>query len=72
MGFDNLPMAAISIPPLTTVEQRTEELGRQAVASLLAALAGKPVTDIILRGELVVRASVKKIEAQDEGRPSQS
>ena len=61
VGFDNLPMAAISIPPLTTVEQRTEELGRQAVASLLAALAGKPVTDIILRGELVVRASVARM-----------
>jgi DNA-binding LacI/PurR family transcriptional regulator len=59
VGFDNLPMADISIPPLTTVEQRTVALGRQAVASLLAALEGKPATDIILRGELVVRASVK-------------
>ncbi len=60
VGFDNAPVAEISIPPLTTVEQRTERLGRLAVASLLAALAQKPVTDIILRGELIVRASVKK------------
>ncbi len=65
VGFDNIPMTAISIPPLTTVEQRTEELGRQAVASLLAALAGKPVTDIILRGELIARASVKRMEDHD-------
>jgi len=62
IGFDNLPITDVSIPPLTTVEQRAEELGRQAVASLLAALEGKPVTDIILRGELIVRASVKRIE----------
>jgi DNA-binding LacI/PurR family transcriptional regulator len=55
-------VAEISIPPLTTVEQRTVALGRQAVASLLAALEGKPATDIILRGELVVRASVKSIK----------
>ena len=65
VGFDNIPMTAISIPPLTTVEQRAEALGRYAVASLLAALATKPVTDIILRGELVPRASVKRLEAHD-------
>jgi len=65
IGFDNLPIAEISIPPLTTVEQRAEELGQQAVALLLAALEGKPATDIILRGELIVRASVKRIEDLD-------
>ena len=63
MGFDNVPMAEISIPPLTTVEQRTYELGRLAVVSLLTALENKPVTDIFLRGELIVRASVKPMEA---------
>ncbi|HEY80880.1 MAG TPA: LacI family transcriptional regulator [Anaerolineae bacterium] len=62
VGFDNLPMAAISIPPLTTVEQRTKELGSQAIALLLAVLEEKPVTDVILRGELVVRASVRRLE----------
>ncbi len=58
VGFDNAPLAEISIPPLTTVEQKARELGRQAVASLLAALASKPVTDVILRGELIPRATV--------------
>jgi DNA-binding LacI/PurR family transcriptional regulator len=62
VGFDNVPVAEISIPPLTTVEQRTEELGRLAVTSLLTALANKPVTDIFLRGELIVRASVKALQ----------
>ncbi len=64
IGFDNIPISQISIPPLTTVEQRTQELGRLAVASLLAALEGKPVTDIILRGELIVRASVKNVNSE--------
>jgi DNA-binding LacI/PurR family transcriptional regulator len=64
IGFDNAPMSEISIPPLTTVEQRTWELGRLAVSSLLTALAHKPVTDIFLRGELIVRASVRQPDAQ--------
>ena len=62
IGFDNVPVAEICIPPLTTVEQRTGELGRLAVTTLLNALAEKPVTDIFLRGQLVVRASVRRIE----------
>lgn len=61
MGFDNASISEISIPPLSTVEQRTEELGRLAVTSLLAALKNKPVTDIFLRDELVIRASVKPV-----------
>ena len=61
VGFDNVPMTEISIPPLTTVEQRTEELGRLAVITLLTALQRKPVTDVFLRGDLIVRASVKAI-----------
>jgi hypothetical protein len=32
------------------------------VTSLLTALANKPVTDIFLRGELLVRASVKALQ----------
>ncbi len=61
VGFDNVEVAEISIPPLTTVEQRTGELGRLAVSALLTAMENKPVTDIFLRGELIVRASVKKL-----------
>lgn len=65
VGFDNVPMSAISIPPLSTVEQRTTELGRLAVSSLLAVLKDKPVTDIFLRGELIVRASVASVDAAE-------
>ena len=66
IGFDNVPVAEISIPPLTTVEQRTGELGRLAVATVLNALDDKPVTDIFLRGQLIERASVKQIGSEDQ------
>ncbi len=57
VGFDNLPYAELSLPPLTTVDQRKEELGRLAVTTVLAARRGEPAADIRLRGDLIVRNS---------------
>jgi DNA-binding LacI/PurR family transcriptional regulator len=57
VGFDNVPYAEVSLPPLTTVDQRKEEMGRLAVDTILAAYRGEPVSDIHLRGELIVRSS---------------
>jgi len=57
IGFDNIPIAAISAPPLTTIEQRTTELGQLATNSIFASLQEEPVADIRLRGELILRAS---------------
>ncbi len=57
IGFDNIPIAAISAPPLTTIEQRTAELGQLAANSIFASLQEEPVADIRLRGELILRAS---------------
>lgn len=57
VGFDDIPLAAICAPPLTTIEQRTTELGQLAADSIFAALRQEPVADIRLRGELIIRAS---------------
>ncbi len=57
VGFDNVPYAEVSLPPLTTVDQRKEEMGRLAVDTILAAYRGEPVSDIHLRGDLIVRSS---------------
>jgi DNA-binding LacI/PurR family transcriptional regulator len=62
VGFDNMPMAEASVPPLTTVEQRSAELGRQAFRCLLAALEGHPGANVTLRGRLITRASVRRLE----------
>lgn len=57
-GFDDLEMAAVVTPALTTVHFPTAELGSYAAQHLLARLAGRPVEGRTeLPVELVVRAS---------------
>jgi LacI family transcriptional regulator len=57
-GFDDLEMAAVVTPALTTVHFPTAELGSYAAQHLLARLAGKPFAMCTeLPVELVVRAS---------------
>jgi DNA-binding LacI/PurR family transcriptional regulator len=51
-------VARYAQPPLTTVRQPIEEMGRQATRLLLAMAAGEPTgMRLILDVELVVRAS---------------
>jgi len=57
IGFDNIPLSAYAVPPLTTLEQPTAALGRTAVESCLAALAGVPASAVLLRGRLILRES---------------
>jgi DNA-binding LacI/PurR family transcriptional regulator len=47
VGFDDIPEAAHSLPPLTTVHQDFEEVGRRAVAHLIAILdSARPAHDL--------------------------
>jgi DNA-binding LacI/PurR family transcriptional regulator len=55
-GFDDIPAAAASDPPLTTVRQPLREKGRLAAQMLLDGWEGKPPRQI-LPTKLVVRAS---------------
>ena len=57
VGFDDIPEAAHFPPPLTTVRQDFAEIGRRAVASLLAELQGsgahhheKITPELVIRG----------------------
>ena len=57
-GFDDLEMAAVVTPGLTTMHFPTAELGTYAAQHLLARLGGKPFeTRVELPVELVVRGS---------------
>ncbi len=57
-GFDDLEMAAVVTPALTTIHFPTAELGTYAAQHLLARLAGRPFEmRVELPVELVVRAS---------------
>ena len=57
VGFDDIPEAAYLIPPLTTVRQDFQAVGRRAIEILRAALADEPAPDRLINPELVVRAS---------------
>jgi LacI family transcriptional regulator len=59
VSFDDLPMAALATPPLTTVRQPIRRLGATAVETLLAILRSgpSPPRQVIMATELVVRGS---------------
>jgi DNA-binding LacI/PurR family transcriptional regulator len=56
VGFDDIPAAATSIPPLTTLRQPLLEKGRVA-GQLILQPAAAEAPEVILPTELVVRAS---------------
>jgi len=61
-GFDDILLAALVTPPLTTCRVPRYELGGQAMRLLLNQIAGssdkaRPCDEIVLRPELVVRTS---------------
>jgi len=58
IGFDDIPEAARSTPPLTTLAQPLHDLGAQALRMLIELLDGKEVpSHVQLPAELIVRAS---------------
>jgi DNA-binding LacI/PurR family transcriptional regulator len=58
VGFDDIPESAHSLPPLTTIHQDFEEVGRRAVAALIQLLdAGAEVAADPIVPTLVVRGS---------------
>ena len=61
-GFDNLFMTQYMTPPLTTYNEPVERLSKRAVECLVNRIENRgPVEREILRGELVVRDSVKNV-----------
>lgn len=57
VGFDDLPSAARTTPPLTTVRQPTVEKGKRAGRILLARLRGEDASSVTLPTRLIVRES---------------
>jgi LacI family transcriptional regulator len=59
VGFDDLPPARTSIPPLTTVRQPIQRFGNKLVEILLDILSNgpEPPRRIIFDTELVIRES---------------
>ncbi|HST65242.1 MAG TPA: LacI family DNA-binding transcriptional regulator [Mycobacteriales bacterium] len=59
VGFEDSPTAPHTEPPLTTVHQPVEDMGREMVRLLLERIAGAPADDslVILPTHLVIRGS---------------
>jgi DNA-binding LacI/PurR family transcriptional regulator len=57
VGFDDLDIAAQTDPPLTTVHQPIQALGREMARMLLGLIAGERPTSLLLPTTLVRRAS---------------
>lgn len=57
VGFDDIPSASLTSPPLSTVTQDTRRAGDVLVETLLGQLRGEPVEAAPLPTRLVVRAS---------------
>jgi LacI family transcriptional regulator len=59
VGFDDLPSAAISDPPLTTVRQPIRRLGAEAVEALIDILTKgpQPPRHVVMTTQLVIRNS---------------
>ncbi len=56
-GFDDIPAASLTNPPLTTVMQDTRRAGELLVESLLRQIGGESVTNSVIPTKLVVRKS---------------
>ncbi|MFC4047711.1 LacI family DNA-binding transcriptional regulator [Dactylosporangium siamense] len=57
VGFDDVAIARQTDPPLTTVHQPVEAMGREMVRLLLARIAGAAPTAVMVETHLVERAS---------------
>jgi DNA-binding LacI/PurR family transcriptional regulator len=57
VGFDDIPAASHTNPPLTTVLQDTRRAGDLLVATLLRQIAGDPAANSVIPTRLVVRKS---------------
>lgn len=64
VGFDNIPFSGLTWPPLTTVDQRKQEMGRLATHMILDLRQGADVVaDVLMRGRLVVRETCAHVSA---------
>ena len=60
VGYDDIPFAALTTPPLTTVRQNCREGAKQLVDNLMRAINRERPSSTVLSTELIVRASSQR------------
>jgi len=70
IGFDDIAPFVLFDPPLTSIRQPVEAMGRRAVDLLVRGLRGEDVEDVVehLPVELVLRESVSRPSRDDKTR----
>ena len=63
IGFDDLPVARLTVPQLTTIRQDVVNRGRVAIQMLLSALRGKKPDNVTFPVTLVERGSTGRVAA---------
>ena len=58
IGYDNITMAGVSNPALTTIDQNPVELGRQAAQLIFERLNGSEPSNVVLLPTLIERGTV--------------
>jgi LacI family transcriptional regulator len=67
VGFDDIPLAALVSPSLTSLRVPSGQLGRSAVQMIFDALAGAQTpTEVVFTPELMVRQSAPACAARDD------
>ncbi len=63
IGFDNIDISGMIEPALTTIDQRSYEMGQRAARMLLDGIeqVGKPMENVAIQPQLIERRSVRKV-----------
>ena len=61
IGFDDLPIAAYTSPPLTTIRQDRIELGKSGFFALSSLLNGVSISTFLLHTQLIERKSTGNV-----------
>lgn len=59
-GYDNIPLARFTNPPLTTIQQDTQLAGEYLVKTLVQLIAKESPASISIAGELIIRRSTAR------------
>ena len=62
IGFDNIPIAATTEPPLTTISQQRNELGRCAYTTLRSLIKHVSISKTLMRPQLIERESTAMVK----------
>lgn len=60
IGFDDLPLAAMAVPPLTTIRQEIVVGALEMVARLKARIAGEDADSLSMAPQLIIRETTRK------------